>query len=381
MRPCGLPHVSRVALRTSARPQRRGTRVGPALLRRACGPAELGGSAPGTRLGRWQECRTPDDGERGSHLAFVRNQIRRQLLRAPRRDTPPCSCPRRTSRSGRRRGASPMSSSAGGGELDQTERFPAEIYARMAELGLFGITVADADGGAGADALAYALVMEELARGASSVADQCGLVELVGTLLAQRQRGPEGEVSRPAAARRAPLRLRHHGAGCRLRCRRDPHHGDADRARLAAGWRQAVDPQRAGLRFRGGAGAHRSRRGPPRHERVPGRARSAGLRGRRQGAQDGPVRLTGRGAALRWRRAAKDARLGPENRGFHMMMGVLDKGRVGIAALAVGILQAALEAAVDYAGPGVSSARRSRSSRACSGCSPTWPRTRRRRAA
>ena len=26
-------------------------------------------------------------------------------------------------------------------ELDQTERFPAEIYARMAELGLFGITV------------------------------------------------------------------------------------------------------------------------------------------------------------------------------------------------------------------------------------------------
>ena len=32
-----------------------------------------------------------------------------------------------------------------------------------------------------------------------------------------------------------------------------------------------------------------------------------------------------------------------------MMMGVLDKGRVGIAALAVGILQAALDAAVDYA--------------------------------
>jgi hypothetical protein len=45
----------------------------------------------------------------------------------------------------------------------------------------------------------------------------------------------------------------------------------------------------------------------------------------------------------------EDARLGPENRGFHMMMGVLDKGRIGIAALAVGILQAALDAAVDYA--------------------------------
>jgi alkylation response protein AidB-like acyl-CoA dehydrogenase len=70
-------------------------------------------------------------------------------------------------------------------ELDRTERFPAEIYGRMAELGLFGITVPETDGGAGADTLAYALVMEELARGYASIADQCGLVELVGTLLAE----------------------------------------------------------------------------------------------------------------------------------------------------------------------------------------------------
>jgi hypothetical protein len=41
--------------------------------------------------------------------------------------------------------------------------------------------------------------------------------------------------------------------------------------------------------------------------------------------------------------------LGDENRGFHMMMSVLDKGRVGIAALAVGLGQAGLEAAVEYA--------------------------------
>ncbi len=34
------------------------------------------------------------------------------------------------------------------------------------------------------------------------------------------------------------------------------------------------------------------------------------------------------------------ALLGPEGRGFHIMMSVLDKGRVGIGALAVGILQA-----------------------------------------
>ena len=43
------------------------------------------------------------------------------------------------------------------------------------------------------------------------------------------------------------------------------------------------------------------------------------------------------------------ALLGPLNRGFHMMMSVLDKGRVGIASLAVGILQAALEASIAQA--------------------------------
>src|SRR6266851_4062934 len=70
-------------------------------------------------------------------------------------------------------------------ELDRTEAFPRELYDEMAGLGMFGITVPEALGGVGADAVSYALVMEELSRGYASVADQCGLVELVGTLLAE----------------------------------------------------------------------------------------------------------------------------------------------------------------------------------------------------
>ena len=35
-------------------------------------------------------------------------------------------------------------------------------------------------------------------------------------------------------------------------------------------------------------------------------------------------------------RLPSDALLGPEGRGFHLMMSVLDKGRIGIGALAVG---------------------------------------------
>lgn len=44
-----------------------------------------------------------------------------------------------------------------------------------------------------------------------------------------------------------------------------------------------------------------------------------------------------------------DALLGELHRGFYMIMSVLEKGRVGIGALAVGIAQAGLEAARDYA--------------------------------
>lgn len=67
--------------------------------------------------------------------------------------------------------------------LDRDERFPAEIYEEMARLGLFGIGVPVEMGGPGFDTVTYALVMEELARGYASVADQCGLVELLSTLL------------------------------------------------------------------------------------------------------------------------------------------------------------------------------------------------------
>lgn len=70
-------------------------------------------------------------------------------------------------------------------ELDETSSFPREVYKKMASLGMVGITVPDALGGMGADVLTYAVVMEELSRGYASVADQCGLIELIGTLMTE----------------------------------------------------------------------------------------------------------------------------------------------------------------------------------------------------
>jgi butyryl-CoA dehydrogenase len=49
-------------------------------------------------------------------------------------------------------------------ELDHTPRYPAEIVAKAAELGLMGMMVPEAYGGQGLDPLAYVVAQEELAR-------------------------------------------------------------------------------------------------------------------------------------------------------------------------------------------------------------------------
>jgi alkylation response protein AidB-like acyl-CoA dehydrogenase len=55
-------------------------------------------------------------------------------------------------------------------ELDRTHAFPYEIVRRLGELGWMGIPFPEEVGGAGADTLAYAVAVEELARVDSSVA-------------------------------------------------------------------------------------------------------------------------------------------------------------------------------------------------------------------
>lgn len=234
--------------------------------------------------------------------------------------------------------------------LDRDERFPAEIYDQMAGLGLFGIGVPEEMGGPGFDTLTYAVVMEELSRGYASVADQCGLVELISTLLvrhgsdAQRALlpgilGMKQKVAYCITEPEAGTDV----SGIRTTAARD---GDGwvlnggkiwiHNAPVAdLGFVLARTDKDAGNRgmsiFIVDLNASGVERGPKEHK--------MGQRASQVGALNfTDVRLSA------------DALLGQEGRGFHMMMSVLDKGRVGIAALAVGIAQAGLEAAVDYAG-------------------------------
>src|SRR5206468_5804921 len=54
-------------------------------------------------------------------------------------------------------------------EWDREHRFPSEVFAKLAELGLMGVCVPEEYGGAGADFLAYVVVLEELSRGDAGV--------------------------------------------------------------------------------------------------------------------------------------------------------------------------------------------------------------------
>jgi butyryl-CoA dehydrogenase len=64
-------------------------------------------------------------------------------------------------------------------ELDKSGRWPAEIVARMAELGFLGMMVPAEYGGSGLDAVSYVLAMEEVSRACAS----CGVIMSVNNSL------------------------------------------------------------------------------------------------------------------------------------------------------------------------------------------------------
>jgi short-chain 2-methylacyl-CoA dehydrogenase len=67
-------------------------------------------------------------------------------------------------------------------ELDRTKSFPYEIVAKLGQLGLMGIPFPEEYGGGGADTLSYALAIEELARVDSSVCITVAAHTSLGTM-------------------------------------------------------------------------------------------------------------------------------------------------------------------------------------------------------
>jgi alkylation response protein AidB-like acyl-CoA dehydrogenase len=86
-------------------------------------------------------------------------------------------------------------------EIDRTDEFPWDLYRRMGELGILGMTLPPEYGGSGADTLSWAIAQEEMARGAVVVADLQLLSKLMQDMILQNGSEAQKEKYLPAMAR------------------------------------------------------------------------------------------------------------------------------------------------------------------------------------
>ena len=104
-------------------------------------------------------------------------------------------------------------------DWDREHRFPQEVFARLAEVGLMGVCVPEEYGGAGADFLSYILVLEQLSRADAGVGVTVA-VHTSATTLPDPRLGHGGAavpVRAPARQWRDDRCLRPLGAGRGLR--------------------------------------------------------------------------------------------------------------------------------------------------------------------
>jgi alkylation response protein AidB-like acyl-CoA dehydrogenase len=236
-------------------------------------------------------------------------------------------------------------------EWDEAQHFPSEVVPGLAALGLMGIQIPEAYGGAGMSALEYCICIEELARVdpsvALTVAAHNGLCTahlfMFGTE-AQRQRFvvplARGEqigawgLTEPTAGSDAggtkTRAVRQDGCWVLTGRKTFTTHGRVGQVMVA----MAVTDRAAGHH---GISAFVIPHGTP--GMTPGRKENKlGMR-----ASDTSE------VVFEDCRIAEDQIVGRPGEGFVNALQVLDAGRIGIAALAVGLAQGAHEAAVRYA--------------------------------
>ncbi|HET9627350.1 MAG TPA: acyl-CoA dehydrogenase family protein [Kofleriaceae bacterium] len=236
-------------------------------------------------------------------------------------------------------------------ERDARAAFPTDELRALGALGLLGITVPEAHGGAGAGAVAYALVMQELARGDASVALLCSLTNMVGELIATRG-------SAALAARWVPRLVSGDGdAALGAFALSEPDAGSDPSAmrtlatRTADGWQISGTKQWITAGDRAGcivvwAATQAGGRGITAFV-VPGDA--PGITVARHEDKLGLRATTTTQLVFDRVTVGDDAVLGHVGAGFALAMLALDGGRIGVAALAIGIARGAFEAALRYA--------------------------------
>ena len=240
---------------------------------------------------------------------------------------------------------------AGAQEWDEHEAIPEAVYKEAGELGFFGLSVPEEFGGLGVDAPAYAAAMEELARGSASF-QVCVTVHntLVCSAIAKFGTDEQKKKYLPKLASGewvGAYSLSEPGSGTDA--------GSLSTAAKDAGDHFVVDGTKAWVTNGGFASLFVTfvstnkdagsrgitcllvEKGDP--------GFSVGKKEKKMGLRASDTReLAFTGAKI-----PKSRVLGQVGGGFKIAMALLDAGRVGIAAQAVGIAQAALEEAVSYA--------------------------------
>ena len=235
-------------------------------------------------------------------------------------------------------------------DWDRDHTFPRELYGKLAELGLLGVCVPEEYGGAGADFVSYILVLEELSRADAGVGVTVAVHTSAATLpiLAFGTDEQRARFVPPLARGEAfgAFALTEPDSGSdagSLRTRAEPN-GDGWRITGRKQWITngglggtivlfaRTDPGTAGAK---GVSAFV----------VDGGAVEAVSSGEKLGLHSS----TTVDLVLEGVRVDGDRLLHEERKGFAVAMATLDGGRIGIAAQALGIAQAAYEVARAYA--------------------------------
>ncbi len=235
---------------------------------------------------------------------------------------------------------------------DLEDSYPAELVDRMAEMGLFGITVPERYGGLGLDYTTYAMVFEELAKGWLSITGPIGTHSILTYSIEKHGTEEQKESWLPdlaAGKRRAGLALTEPGggsdvAGIETAAVRDGEeyvvngnkqfitngkHGDV--FMLLAKTDTSADPAHRGI------SAFIAEKGP-------------GFTAGRELDKLGYRGVDTTELVFQDYRVGADRIIGgEEGRGFYQVMEALETGRINIAARAVGVASAAFEAAIRYA--------------------------------
>jgi short-chain 2-methylacyl-CoA dehydrogenase len=251
-------------------------------------------------------------------------------------------------------------------ELDRTKSFPYEIVAKLGALNLMGIPFPEEYGGGGGDTLAYALAVEELTRVDSSVAITLCAHTSLGTqpiyLFGSDEQKREWLPRLCSGERLGAFGLTEPDAGSdagntRTRARLDAGEWVVNGAKqfiTNAGTdisgvvciTAVTDDEPDGG---GGNGAGSSKGG---QRQISNIIIENGTPGYEQGE---PYRKMGWNASDTRPLTFSDCRvpeanlLGPRGAGFKQFLHILDIGRIGVAAMGVGLAQGALDEALSYA--------------------------------